>query len=90
MLAKMKCDTTASHSVMLNVVYRELRKKLGDLPGKKQDVFIKLADVTVCEKSYGTVHSVQVNIRAHGTQPVLVTFFVIKGPNSLLGCYALE
>ena len=86
-IADFECDTAASHSVMSDKLYSQLRKKLGGLPGKKQDVVIKLADGTISNKSYGTV---QVSVKAHGTQPVLVTFFVIEGPNSLLGRYALE
>ena len=71
-IADFECDTAASHSVMSDKLYSQLRKKLGGLPGKKQDVVIKLADGTISNKSYGTV---QVSVKAHGTQPVLVTFF---------------
>ena len=65
----------------------KLRKKLGDLPAKKQDAVIKLADGTLSDRSFSTV---QLKIKTCDTQPVSVKFVVIKGQNSLLGRNALE
>ena len=33
--ARMECDTPASHSVMSEVLYKELKEAVGDLQGKK-------------------------------------------------------
>ena len=55
--------------------------------GKKDSVAIKLADGSISAKSYG---SIQLTVRAHKTAPVKITFFVLAGPNNLLGRYALE
>ena len=67
MLADFEVDTAASHSVMSSKVYGQLSDKLGDLPGKKQNVIIRFADGTVSSKSYGTV---QVKIQAFEGKPL--------------------
>ena len=88
LLAEFECDTAASHSVISAELFKQLQWKLGrTLIGKKENVAVKLADGSVSSKSYG---SIQLKVRAHRTAPVKVTFFVLEGPNNLLGRYTLE
>ena len=88
LIAEMECDTAASHSVMSAELFKKLQRKLGrTLQGKKENIAVKLADGSISSKSYG---SILLTVRAHETTPVKITFFVLAGPNNLLGRYALE
>ena len=86
-VASIEVDTAASHSVMAYPVYLQLRKKLGSLPVKRTRGSVKLADGSVSSRSLGTV---SVSIKTRDTRPVVVTMFVVKGSQSLLGRNALQ
>ena len=53
----------------------------------QEELVVKLADGTVSTKACG---SVRLRVKAKNTEEVLLDFFVIDGPNNLLGRYALE
>ena len=87
-LAKFECDTAASHSVIAEEVFNKLQQQLKQkLCVKKVNVTIRLADGTLSEKSSGVV---QMSVEKTGGKPILLSFFVISGPNCLLGRHALE
>ena len=87
-------DTAASHSLLAKSTFDRLQKCLAakgrkPLVVQQQQVSIKLADGTRTDKHIGTV---QMNIARtiNCSNPVLVTFFILDGPNCLLSRYAVE
>ena len=87
-LTGFECDTAASHSVISDKVFSKLQKKLTEkLCVKKVNIAIRLADGSSSNKSSGVV---QIKVNKADNEPVLLSFFVISGPNCLLGCHALE
>merc|ERR1712055_708408 len=85
---RFECDTAASHSIMSEEVYNDLRIQKWRVPSMKQEeLVVRLADGTVSSKACG---SVQLKVKAKNTKEVELDFFVMDGPNNLLGRYALE
>ena len=85
---RFECDTAASHSIMSEDVYNGLRKQKWRVPSMRQEeLVVRLADGTVSSKACG---SVRLKVRAKNTKEVELDFFVMDGPNNLLGRYALE
>ena len=90
---QLECDTAASHSVLslkvFQVLQSKLKKKLAVVPER---VVIRLADGTQSQKScMSATISVRRNLHSgRMSTPVTLSFFVIDGPNSLLGRLALE
>ena len=97
-VAKFECDTAASHSVISAEVFDKLQQLLKKkLCVKPENVSIRLADGTLSDKSCGSVQlAVEKAIPGRGHRlksyatPVRLSFFVVAGPNCLLGRYALE
>ena len=86
--ADFECDTAASHSVISEKVFSELQQQLKKkLCVKQVNVAIRLADGTSSNKSSGVV---QIAVEKAYAEPVLLSFFVISGPNCLLGRHTLE
>ena len=88
-VAKFECDTAASHNIMSQGLFRKLRSQRPDkVPDMKQKkLTIRLADGSVSNKQCG---SVRVAVKAHNSKIVILDFFVLQGPNNLLGRLALE
>ena len=86
---RFECDTAASHSIMSDKVYRSLRhQKPKRIPALKQEkLVIRLADGSISSKACG---SVRLHVKARNSREVKLDFFVMDGPNNLLGRYALE
>ena len=81
--ADFECDTAASHSVISEKVFSKLQQQLKKkLCVKQVNVAIRLADGTSSNKSSGVV---QIAVEKADAEPVLLSFFVISGPNCLLG-----
>ena len=87
--AKFECDTAASHNVISAELYQKLRQQSNyKIPSIKQEkVAIRLADGTISGKACG---SVTLTVQARNTPTVELNFFVLAGPNNLLGRLALE
>ncbi|CAL4213510.1 unnamed protein product [Meganyctiphanes norvegica] len=85
---KFECDTAASHSVLSKAMFDKVKAKC-QVHLKPEQVTIRLADGTLSDKSCG---SVQLNVQKYDGSPEVcqVTFFVLEGPNCLLGRYALQ
>ena len=88
-VAKFECDTAASHNIMSEGLYKKLRSQRPDKipPMKVEKLAIRLADGTVSSKK---CCSIRVAIKAQNSEIVIVDFFVLGGPNNLLGRWALE
>ena len=88
-VAKFECDTAASHNVISAELCKELRQQAKHkIPEVKQEnVAIRLADGSVSRKSCG---SISLMVKAGNTSTVRLNFFVLSGPNNLLGRLALE
>ena len=85
---RFECDTAASHSIISEDVYNGLRKQKWRVPSMMQEkLVVRLADGTVSSKACG---SVRLKVRARNSKEVTLDFFVMDGPNNLLGRYALE
>ena len=84
---KFECDTAASHCIMSEGVYHSLQKQNWRIPNMKSEkLVVKLADGTISDKACG---SVKLKVKAKNTEEVSLDFFVINGPNNLLGRSAL-
>ncbi|CAL4079357.1 unnamed protein product, partial [Meganyctiphanes norvegica] len=85
---KFECDTAASHSVLSKAMFDKVKSKC-PVHLKPEQVTIRLADGTLSDKSCG---SVQLKVQKYDGSPEVckVTFFVLEGPNCLLGRYALQ
>ena len=89
-LVKFECDTAASHNIMSEETYQNLRKKgPSRIPQarQQQNLAIRLADGSTSGKSCG---SIEVEVQACNSKVVKMQFFVVRGPNNLLGRHALE
>ena len=85
---RFECDTAASHSIISEDMYNGLRKQKWRVPSMMQEkLVVRLADGTVSSKACG---SVRLKVRARNSGEVTLDFFVMDGPNNLLGRYALE
>ena len=87
MLQDFECDTAASHSVLSLQAFKKLASAIGRLQGKKEQVAIRLADGSQSDKCNG---SIELCVQGFETAKVPITFFVIDGPNNLLGRHAIE
>ena len=67
--------------------FKKLARAIGKLEGKKEHVAVRLADGSESHRCYG---SIQLWVQGFETAKVPITFFVIDGPNNLLGRHAIE
>ena len=83
-----ECDTAASHNIMSGGLYKKLRQSRPDvIPELKPErLTIRLADGSISRKACG---SIRVAVRSRSSEAVL-NFFIMNGPNNLLGRLALE
>ena len=86
---RFECDTAASHSTLSKDLFDRLQMKKPHLKIDPQEVTIRLADGSISTKSLGTV---QLDVKRSARCPRLsrITFFILDGPNNLLGRYALQ
>ena len=86
---KFECDTAASHNIMSQAVYDKLRNRKPDkIPRLKQEkLAIRLADGSVSSKQCGTIN---IKVQGSNTKVTSLDFFIMDGPNNLLGRLALE
>ena len=87
--AEFECDTAASHSLISEELYKKLQQEPGCQIPKvvMEKVAMKLADGTISGKLCG---SVRLSVQTGNNPSVELSFFVISGPNNLLGRFALE
>merc|ERR1711942_435130 len=78
-----ECDTAASHCIMSTDVYDGLKKLKWRIPKlKSEKLVVKLADGTISNKMCG---SVNLKVKTKYSDEVSMMFFVMDGPNNLLG-----
>ena len=87
-------DTAASHSLLSRSIFDRLQRDLAvrgrkPLQTQKQQVSIKLADGTTTAKHVGTVQ-MHIAKTVNCKKPILVTFFILDGPNNLLGRHSIQ
>ena len=87
--AQFECDTAASHSLMSVKLYKRLHEEPWcQIPkAVTENVAMKLADGTISKKSCGVI---KLSVKARNTPTVELSFFVVSGPNNLLGRFAIE
>ena len=87
----MECDTASSHNVISSETFDNLNKSVGRKLVLKSDteIVIRLANGSVSHKSRGYV-TLKVSLGNDRKRVVDLLFFVVKGPNNLLGRVALE
>ena len=90
-MVNLECDTAASHNVISSEIFDKLNKSVGGNLVLKNDteIVIRLADGSVSHKSRGYVN-LKVSLGNDRKRVVELLFFVVKGPNNLLGRLALE
>ena len=90
----LECDTAASHSVLSLDNFKRFAKistndgQLGKVIGKKETVSIRLADGSYSDKCMGSI--VVPTKLVSKDDYVSIKYFIIDGPNSLLGRQALR
>ena len=86
---KFECDTAASHNIMSQAVYSKLRNRCPSrIPRLKHEkLAIRLADGSVSTKQCGTIN---IPVQGSNTEVTKLDFFIMDGPNNLLGRLALE
>ena len=87
-------DTAASHSLLSKNTFDRLQKCLADrgrkpLQTQQQQVSIKLADGTTTSNHVGTVQ-MHIAESVNCKKPILVTFFILDGPNNLLSRHTIQ
>ena len=95
MSLKMEVDTAASHNTISKDCFKELQLALfkhGKEKSKKlsRKATLTLGDGSMAKQKCEVVRILVSNELSDFTDPKLLTFFVIDGPNNLMGRYSLE
>ena len=91
-----ECDTAASYSVLSLDKFKQFARistndgQLGKIIGKKETVTIRLADGTYSDNCVGSIVVQTKLLNKEDSDYVSIKYFVIDGPNSLLGRQALR
>ena len=84
---KFECDTAASHNVLSQESYQDIWRRGSGPKLDYHNVKVMLADGT---KSQKQTRSMEAVIQATNGKQVKLQFFVMSGPNNLLGRLALK
>ena len=84
---KFECDTAASHNVLSQETYQDIWKRGSGPKLEYHSVKVMLADGTRSQKQTRSMEAV---VEAANGKQVKLQFFVMSGPNNLLGRLALK
>ena len=84
---KFECDTAASHNILSQESYQDIWRRGSGPKLQYHSVRVMLADGT---KSQKQTRSMEAVIQATNGKQVKLQFFIMSGPNNLLGRLALK
>ena len=84
---KFECDTAASHNVLSQVTYQDIWRRGSGPKLEHHNIKVILADGT---KSQKQIRCMKTMVQACNGKKTSLQFFVMAGPNNLLGRLALK